>query len=398
MPRSAPFAHTAHGRHVGYSLIKLKNDPTYTLYFRSPDGRRLKRDTNQTGMEKAKIAAAAIIDEEYAPKAEPVRVVTWDDAVKRIKETAAADGIRGTSVDYYLKLIRGIRKMYSVTAGPADVSAGMAEAWKKTFSITPTRRKKLPSQHTVFSLVRGFSALWQSWFVEKLGICPGNPWAQVEPPKTDKIEVKVIEDDTLAHFLEWIDTRFSGWELPRLFLETKAVTGCRLADLCGIESSQLRDGRLHFRPDQTKGRKARSVLLPAELAVKLDAIKGPTYLWESQPAGLKEAIKRMGRPSHRVKPDFVPARFYYWVETLFIDYGKANPDKPKIHSHQLRKRAFTKAWSAGVDPRKAAVAYGCNVDTVMKHYVSMDEQAVTDEVTEQLSGSLAPKKKAEEKK
>ena len=110
----------------------------------------------------------------------------------------------------------------------------MAESWKKTFSTTNTRRKKLPSQHSVFSLVRGFSALWQCWFVDKLGICPGNPWQDVEPPKTDKIEVKVIDDETLTHFLGWLDKRFFGWELPRLFLETKAVTGCRLMDLCGV--------------------------------------------------------------------------------------------------------------------------------------------------------------------
>jgi integrase len=392
MPRSAPFGHTSHGRFVGYSLIKRKNDPTYTVYFREPGGERRKRDTNQTGMDRAKQAAAAIIDEVYAPTAHAVRVVTWDEAVARIKETAAADGLRGGSVDYYLKLIRRIRTMYSVTDGPADISAGMAESWKKTFSSTPTRRKKLPSQHTVFSVVRGYSALWQTWFIDKLGICPGNPWQEVEPPKTDKVEVKVIEDDTLTHFLDWLDARFSGWELPRLFLETKAVTGCRLMDLCGLESAQLKDGRLHFKPEQTKGRKARSVMLPPELAAKLDAIKGPKYLWESHPAGLKEAVRKMGCPAHRIKPDFVPARFYYWVSTLFIDYGKANPDRPKIHSHQLRKRAFTKAWVAGVDPRKAAVAYGCNVDTVMKHYVAMDEQAVTDEVTGQLAGSLLPKK------
>ena len=42
MPRSAPFGHTSHGRLVGYSLIKRKSDPTYTVYFRSPDGRRRK--------------------------------------------------------------------------------------------------------------------------------------------------------------------------------------------------------------------------------------------------------------------------------------------------------------------------------------------------------------------
>src|SRR5438128_3084032 len=101
-------------------------------------------------MERAKLAAAAIIEEEYGPKSAVV-AVDWDEAVRRIKERAAADGLRGPSVDYYLKLIRRIRKFYKAVTGPADISEGMAQTWKKTFSSTPTRRKKLPSQHTVFS-------------------------------------------------------------------------------------------------------------------------------------------------------------------------------------------------------------------------------------------------------
>jgi hypothetical protein len=87
----------------------------------------------------------------------------------------------------------------------------------------------------------------------------------------------------------------------------------------------------------------------------------------------------------------VPSRFYYWVTTLFLGYREANPDRPLIHSHQLRKRAFTAAWNNNIDPRKAVIAYGCNVDTVMRHYVQLDEQAATDEVTDQLADALAPK-------
>ena len=257
MARSYPMATTVEGKHVGFNLKKPGNEPTYAVFYRSPDGRRQKRDTKQTSFERAKDAAAAILTEVYGSAANPPpQTVTWDEATRRLKEKAAADGLRGPTIDYYCKLIRRIRKFYSVVPGPADLSESMAETWKKTFASRPTRRKKLPSQHTVFSLVRGFSALWQNWFVQELGICPGNPWQDVEPPKTDKVEVKIIEDDTLTHFLGWLDTRFSGWQLPRLFIETKAVTGCRLMDLAGVESSQLRDGRLHFRPDQTKGRKA----------------------------------------------------------------------------------------------------------------------------------------------
>lgn len=396
MPRSYPHTHVTNGRLVGFNLKKRGKESCYFVYFRDVDNRRLERDTRQTAFERARKAAHAIIDEKYAPGTTAGEIVGWDEATKRMKEKAVADGRRNPTIDYYCKLIRRIRKFYPDTNGPADISPGMAEGWKKMFSVTKTRRGKLPSPHTVFSLVRGFNALWQTWFVEELGICPGNPWADVSPPKTDKVEVRVIEDDTLTHFLAWIDDRYFGWPLPRLFLETKAMIGCRLMDLCGIESNQLCDSRIHFRADQTKGRKARSVPLPAELYAALDAIKGPKYLWESYPVGIKDAVKKMGHPTHRIKSDFRPQRLYHWIETLFIDYGEAYPDRPAIHSHQLRKRAFTAAWESGIDPRRAAIAIGCNPDTVMKHYVRLDEQAVTDEVMGQLATRLRTKKANQE--
>jgi hypothetical protein len=113
--------------------------------------------------------------------------------------------------------------------------------------------------------------------------------------------------------------------------------------------------------------------------------------------GTKEAIKKLGYATHQVKDEFAPSRLYHWITTLFLDYGKAHPDRPHIHSHQLRERAFTAAWKNNIDPRKAATAYGCNVDTVMRHYVALDEQAVTDEVTEQLSTVLTPRKATEKR-
>ncbi len=381
----------SHGRLVGYSLKKRANDPCYYVYFRSPDGRRTERDTQQTAALRAHSAAHSIIDAGHAPAATPSAAVTWDEAEARLRDKAAANGLRGPTVDYYVKLLRRARAFHTVTAGPADVSPGMAEAWKKAFSSTPTRRKKLPSPHTVFSLVRGFSSLWQAWLVDELAVCVGNPWADVTPPMTDRIEVRVIDDETFTHLLGWLDARFSGWVLPRVFLEVKAVTGCRLMDLCGLGADQLRDGRLHFRADQTKGRRARSVPLPPDLAARLAALKGPRFLWEAYPSGLREAVKRMGCPTHRIKPDFAPRRLYQWVETLFLEYGAAHPDRPKVHSHQLRKRAFTAAWEGGIDPRRAAIAIGCNPDTVMRHYVKLDEQQVTDDVMIKLADRLGAK-------
>ena len=53
MAKSFPHSHVAHGKLVGYSLKKVKNEPTYTMFHRTPDGRRAKRDTNCTAMERA---------------------------------------------------------------------------------------------------------------------------------------------------------------------------------------------------------------------------------------------------------------------------------------------------------------------------------------------------------
>jgi hypothetical protein len=112
---------------------------------------------------------------------------------------------------------------------------------------------------------------------------------------------------------------------------------------------------------------------------------------------LRAALKAKGCPTHRLRSDFSPGRMREWVMTLFRGFNDAEaeraerekrPERPKLTSHMLRKLAFTTAWRAGIDPRKAAVAIGCNVDTMLKHYVLMDEQATTDEVFGDLGAKL----------
>ena len=127
--------------------------------------------------------------------------------------------------------------------------------------------------------------------------------------------------------------------------------------------------------------------MPADLAAALDAFKGTTWLWENYPAGLKAALAAKGWPTHRMKADFDPKRLYQWVEALFADHRKANPDAPRLTTHMFRKRAFTAAWEKGIDARHASIAYGCNVDTLKKHYVSLDEQQVTDDVFARMHGA-----------
>ena len=381
MPRANPHSHVAHGHVVGFSLKMFGNNPTYCVFFRTKDGRRVRRDTNHTRIGPATEVARLIIEKEFAPaEAAPSEKVTWDQAIEKLESAFSSSGNRGGSLDYYLKCIRLVRAVYAVTDGPVDISPGMAEAWKKHMVTTKGKGKKIRSAYYINGLLGGLSALWQKWFVDAMGICQGNPWQDVDEVKADKLTVEYATDEQIENLYAWIQTRFGDWPFPKLFLSAKAFTGCRLMDICSLKSAQLRDGRLTFPAGLTKGRKARVVPLQNELFELLDIFKGETWLWENYLPGLKAALKAKGWPTHQLNMEFDPKRLYYWIETLFTDYRKAFPDRPRLTTHMFRKRAFTMAWEKGIDMRQASIAYGCNVDTLMRHYVALDEQQVTDDV------------------
>ncbi len=135
-----------------------------------------------------------------------------------------------------------------------------------------------------------------------------------------------------------------------------------------------------FPANLTKGRKGRAVPMPDDLQAAVEIFKGKTRLWENYLPGLRTALAAKSFPTHPLNEEFASHRLYFRNETLFADYRKANKDRPVLTRHTFRKRAFTKAWQTGIDVRHASIAYGCNVDTRMKHYVAPDEQQVTDDV------------------
>jgi integrase len=387
MPRAYSHSHLVNGHLVGFSVKHFAHIPTYLACFRSLDGKRLQRDTNQMKIGQAIEAARAIIEKEYAPPVAVVKQTTWEETVERLKKRLATSGNRTSTLAYYLKLIRLVRAMYKVSVGPGDINPGMAAAWRDVMMTRPSRRKKPASAHYVRSLLTGLSALWQKWFMDDLKILSGNPWQDVELPKADKVPVKFATDEQVQHLFNWVEDRLGAWAFPKLFLTTKAHTACRLLDVCSLKSSQLQEGRLVFPADVTKGRKERKVKLPDELFAALETFKGETYLWEHYPAGLKAAIRAKGWPTHQLKGEFSPQRLYSWVETLFADYRKAHPDRPVLTTHMFRKRAFTKARAAGIPESDLSVAFGCHLDTARKHYIAIDEQEVTDGVFDKLIGT-----------
>lgn len=180
--------------------------------------------------------------------------------------------------------------------------------------------------------------------------------------------------------------------LPTLFFETKAVTGCQLGDLCGVRSKDLRDGKLYFTAETTKGRKQRVAVLRDDLYRSLKAIAGRTHLWESYTARLPEYLTRRGVPTHRVVPKFDPRRLSWWARDEVDDFNKGCPDRPKLRSHDFRKRAITEAHRAGMDVDMAAAAVGMSPMTARAYYLAIDQERAVVELTARLSGTLRPPK------
>src|SRR5262249_33337486 len=228
MPRSYPETHIAHGRLVGFSVKLRANEPTYFVYFRGPDGKRLERDTQQTKKERAREAARAIIEKEYAPADANPEKVKWEEAEAKLATRMDALGLKKDTIAFYKKVLKQIREFYGATDGPADISPKMAATFRDEISTKPGKRKKKLSAHTVRGVVNGPSVLWEKWFVEELGICAGNPFADVEPPKTDKVTVRWATDEQIKQFYAWLTNRFGDWELPHLFFRAKTQTGSRL--------------------------------------------------------------------------------------------------------------------------------------------------------------------------
>jgi hypothetical protein len=83
----------------------------------------------------------------------------------------------------------------------------------------------------------------------------------------------------------------------------------------------------------------------------------------------------------------------HWVQWLsmkkpgkvqIIGYFRQNPGVKRFKLHNFRGTAMSQARMAGVSFDDAAVAFGCNPETMRRHYIALDEVAITDRVMERI--------------
>jgi len=286
----------------------------------------------------------------------------------------------------YLRTLNQFRSFvqmnYPQVTGPNGVTQEMAERWRDNYGAGTYKRgdagqERSRSNFTLDTKLGTLRAIWGTWFKDHLKIIFSNPFERVEGPTLDDLNVVVPTDEDVAHFKQWLHDRFNGW-LPLLFFDVKEHCANRLFDLCAAKASWLANGNIMFATAIVKNRKDRSVPLPKALYDEMKAVAGPTFIWERFNEQLRPILKAKGWPQHQLAEAFDPRRFYDWIEALTVHYRRATGKK--MNTHAFRKRAFTGALENDIDPCKAAIAFGVGVETMMKHYVIMNEQATTNDV------------------
>jgi site-specific recombinase XerD len=385
------------GERVRYSLLQRPDDATYFVRFRSiHKSGRLERSTGCVKKVDAIEAAHQIILEEHGQVAPLAERMDWKEAKAKLKEAMEADGKRPRTIQGYNETLRRLIEMFPLAKGPADITDRMAADFKRKYAGGSfSRMPKKEGEHvplyarklkSLDSRIRTLKAIF-GWF-ERLGLVNANPFAEVEQPELDKHEVKYVRQSDLAEFLEWLEGRYPGWRMPHLFFNAKALTGCRLEDICGLHSEQLQEGRLVFEADQTKNRSERYAILPKELYAELEDYKGDTFLWERYPTELRLHTKSTSR--HQVIEEFSARRLYGWIVALLRDYQRQTGND--LSSHDFRRAAFTRAAERDIHPKRAAVAFDVTPETMLRYYTATEKKKTADEVLSGLATDLMPKK------
>jgi integrase len=369
------------GRRVRFSLKKRERDHYYLASFKGPDGRRKELSTKEGNKRRATDAAIVLIRLAFAPEREAMRNPSWDEAVKAMTRQMEADNLRPKTIEQYLIAVNHLRLAFPETDGPGTITSAMASRFKAI------RIKAGIKPRTVQGNLENLGIVYKKWLQKECSLLTHNPFEGVSLPKTDKQRKRLVTDAEARDFLDWLERRWRGWRLPRLFLEVKALIGCRITELAAARPGDLRDGRITFIAQTSKGRKERAAILPVSVFEELKALAGREYVFEAFSGQLRQIYIDRGRSGHaeRIKA-YTPERLKDWLERETQRFFKKHPQRLKSKLHNLRGAAMTRAWLAGVRVEDAAIAFACDPETMRQHYLALDEQVIADRVLGQING------------
>jgi integrase len=333
------------------------------------------------------LEASAIVAKAYVEPQTKRKSATWDEAINAIHPTATVTS--KSTLTAYRKAVRILRETLDAnrikTNGPADITEELAERFFKIYvkgvysrshaeDATEYNREAV----TIKFVIAQLSAVWGKQFVED-GLVKSNVWKPIRKLAVSHV-VKSAEgsddeprkpaptDEAIATFFEYVKTRYPQWKALHAFFELKALSGCRLEDICSLESSQAADGFVSFRANQTKNKKARKVKTPETLFATLSEVSGDSYLWQ----GIVDGLSTFRR-SKRHKGYGNPQRTVYHVAyNIFREFSEAHPEHA-MSSHAFRRWALTKGVSITGSIDATAYQFGVTAKTIRANYLDPEK-------------------------
>jgi integrase len=389
------------GREVGFGLVQRGDASEYSVQFRDlPNDQYLFRSTRERSRPRALKAAEELIRDHFRPAPTRSGSISWGELREELKALLEADGARASTISDYIDTLNQVE---NIGVLPMAIDGPLAQRWCNEYATRKYTRKQKPgakaykrSPRTLHARVRKLKAMWSKYLVKRMKLVKVNPWEEVDLPKLDAVAIRTLSSDQVDCFFTWLDKRWGEWRLPRLFFETKAVTGCRLGDLCQLKTADLQSGKIIFKPESTKARRQRVAVLPSDLFAELKRLAGPVSVWESYATEIRNHLTARGLPTNRVKADFDPVRLSWWAKDEIATFNREHPELPNIRSHDFRKRAITEAHRAGLDVDTAAAAVGMSVTTARSYYLAMDQEASSELLTKKLADTLRPRRQTAE--
>lgn len=383
---------------VRFTLHKRDGSKVYLVRFKATDGRRLEKSTGVAKKPDAYDEAKRIILDEYEQLVAAGETVTWVLATEKLKAKLIAQHNRPITIRGYVETLGHLRVMFPTCGGPSDITERHAEEFKVKYGQgLYTRKRKLKKDEvaplygrkakSLDTRIRTLKAVFEHMLSMHPPIVKDNPFSNVSAPKLDK-EVKLIQKTDVSDVFDWLNKRYPEWSMPLLFFRVKALTGCRLDDLCSLPSSAVADGGITFPGNTAKHRKGHYAKLPDDVFKELKLYKGMRWVWEKYPPELKTANEKLGVPYHRLNMEFSTRRLYLWVIQLMQIYQKQTGKD--FSSHDFRKAAFTRAAEKDVHIKKAATGFDVTPETMLRYYTAIDQRKAAEELTEALANDLDP--------
>jgi integrase len=378
------------GKKVGFSFKERGN--IYRVVFRHPtEDKYVEISTGCTTKADANSEAARLILNSYGyNKGKDPRKVTWAEALAELQKLPT---IRFNTFEGFRTAINNFRQTITSSKGPGDVTIADAEKFKLQFAATPWKRSKatdaklrVRSKTTVHTNLRMLKILWNQQFKALGFVGRVNPWEGIKLPKLPKTAVHIPSEQEVEDFFIWIEKRYPGWELIRLFFEVKALSGCRLMDLCSAKSAKLdvKAKTLTIPPEDDKTDQERVIPLPEDIAATLDRIKGPTFLWEQY---VKDA--RQYRWGTKNRDQFTPQLLSTVVKNISVEYRKQTGNR--IRSHDFRRRAITLFAKATGSADAVKQTFNLDAQTARRYYLAAESLDARDMLAK-MADVLRPKK------